>query len=387
MPARLLELCRRTGNSHSFSALAVACPKCPQRFFPKRPLPRCRKRARRPGVRCAAGDTQVVRKRALYGPHPVSIWRSGQDRADGRRRRRRGPDFRRRKIRGSRHFQQPQPNSRPVDWDRRRYARPRLLDASGWQSSCWSCVHPSVAIRRRAAGVQRGRWAERLDRRSLRRMAFRSSYGTGHRATPRRDHGTAGRACASLAAFSFARKKEWPPPRESDSRDGLHWGTAPAGPAFIVENSLRFGIDLAEGQKTGFYLDQRDNRRVAAQYFGGRRVLDMFCYSGGFSLNAAVHGGAASKCLASTRFQSSGDAGRANAELNAVTNARFGNGRLASRALTEALSSDGEQFGAVILIPKPCPQPAASVDEALRAYHRLKPHGGRPARARRRAGQ
>ena len=72
-----------------------------------------------------------------------------------------------------------------------------------------------------------------------------------------------------------------------DLRDGLHWGTAPDGPVFISENGLRYGVDLAEGQKTGFYLDQRENRRAAAGYLAGRRVLDLFCYSGGFALNAA----------------------------------------------------------------------------------------------------
>ncbi len=99
--------------------------------------------------------------------------------------------------------------------------------------------------------------------------------------------------CASTcnrAAFSFAPKKEWPAPRAWNLRDALHWGEAPRGPAFIEENGLRYGLDLAEGQKTGFYLDQRDNRLAAARYFRDRRVLDMFCYSGGFSLNASRHG-------------------------------------------------------------------------------------------------
>ena len=73
-------------------------------------------------------------------------------------------------------------------------------------------------------------------------------------------------------------------------RDGPYWGERPEGPVFIVENGLRYGVDLAEGQKTGFYLDQRENRRAAAGYLRGRRVLDMFCYSGGFGLAAAVLG-------------------------------------------------------------------------------------------------
>ncbi len=67
--------------------------------------------------------------------------------------------------------------------------------------------------------------------------------------------------------------------------EGLHLpdrvirGAPPAGPIFVSERGLRFGIDLAEGQKTGFYLDQRDNRQAAARHARGRRVLDMFCYS------------------------------------------------------------------------------------------------------------
>ena len=56
--------------------------------------------------------------------------------------------------------------------------------------------------------------------------------------------------------------------------------------------ALRFLVNLAEGQKTGFYLDQRDNRRAAARLAAGRRVLDAFCYTGGFGLHAARAGAA-----------------------------------------------------------------------------------------------
>jgi 23S rRNA (cytosine1962-C5)-methyltransferase len=60
--------------------------------------------------------------------------------------------------------------------------------------------------------------------------------------------------------------------------DRLIRGTAPAGPIFVHDHGLKFGVDLAEGQKTGFYLDQRDNRHAAARHARGRRVLDAFCY-------------------------------------------------------------------------------------------------------------
>ncbi len=55
---------------------------------------------------------------------------------------------------------------------------------------------------------------------------------------------------------------------------------------------MRFLVNLGEGQKTGFYLDQRDNRLAVAPLARGRRVLDAFCYSGGFGLHAAARAGA-----------------------------------------------------------------------------------------------
>ena len=48
--------------------------------------------------------------------------------------------------------------------------------------------------------------------------------------------------------------------------EGRHWGELPAGPVFIEEHGLSYGVDLREGHKTGFYLDQRDNRRAVANY-------------------------------------------------------------------------------------------------------------------------
>ena len=52
-------------------------------------------------------------------------------------------------------------------------------------------------------------------------------------------------------------------------RDGPYCGQMPDGPLEIVENGLRYSVDLAEGQKTGFYLDQRENRKIAAGYLRG----------------------------------------------------------------------------------------------------------------------
>jgi 23S rRNA (cytosine1962-C5)-methyltransferase len=75
-------------------------------------------------------------------------------------------------------------------------------------------------------------------------------------------------------------------PEGLEPYEGPGHGTAPGGPVEIVEHGLRYRVDLGAGQKTGFYLDQRDNRRAVAAWAGGKRVLDLFCYTGGVALNA-----------------------------------------------------------------------------------------------------
>jgi len=70
-------------------------------------------------------------------------------------------------------------------------------------------------------------------------------------------------------------------------------GTPPAGPVIFLENGLRFEADVLRGQKTGFFLDQRENRRQVESLARGRRVLNAFGFSGGFSLYAARGGASA----------------------------------------------------------------------------------------------
>lgn len=72
---------------------------------------------------------------------------------------------------------------------------------------------------------------------------------------------------------------------------GLLWGEDPPRPLEVLENGLRFRVDIQGGQKTGFYLDQRDNRARLAGYCPGRSVLNAFAYTGGFGACAA-HAGA-----------------------------------------------------------------------------------------------
>ena len=75
-------------------------------------------------------------------------------------------------------------------------------------------------------------------------------------------------------------------------RKGFAWETGETG-VWIREGDLAFFVEVAAGQKTGFFLDQRENRQVVKRLARGREVLDCFCYSGGFSVSAGGGGAAA----------------------------------------------------------------------------------------------
>jgi 23S rRNA (cytosine1962-C5)-methyltransferase len=150
--------------------------------------------------------------------------------------------------------------------------------------------------------------------------------------------------------------------------DRLVRGQAPAGPIFVMEHGLKFGVDLTEGQKTGFYLDQRDNRQAAARYARGRRVLDMFCYSGGFGVACAVAGGARSVLAVDSSAKATALA-KANADLNGAANVTVETADAFEKLA--ALKAVGERFGMVILDPPKFARSRASLDDAMRAYHRI----------------
>ena len=150
--------------------------------------------------------------------------------------------------------------------------------------------------------------------------------------------------------------------------DRLMRGAAPSGPIFVHEHGLRFGVDLAEGQKTGYYLDQRDNRHAAARYARGRRVLDMFCYSGGFAVACAVSGGARSVLAVDASGRAVALA-RANAQLNGAANLIVEESDAFEKL--DALAAAGERFGMIVLDPPKFARSRAAVDDALRAYHRV----------------
>jgi 23S rRNA (cytosine1962-C5)-methyltransferase len=140
-----------------------------------------------------------------------------------------------------------------------------------------------------------------------------------------------------------------------------------------LENGLRFEVDPVRGQKTGFFLDQRDNRARVEQLARGKRVLNVFSYNGGFSL-AAARGGATEV----TSVDQSGHAlesSERNFALNAAIPAIAAAKHLtieddAFKALAE-LVSQGKKYQLVIIDPPAFAVRRSQVKEALNAYARL----------------
>ncbi len=145
------------------------------------------------------------------------------------------------------------------------------------------------------------------------------------------------------------------------------WGEPPKQAAEIYEHGVRYLVDLAEGQKTGFYLDQRENRQAVVRYVRGRRVLDMFCYTGGFAL-AAAHAGAETVLGIDTSPKAVLLA-QTNAQRNGFSNVRFEVGDCFQ--VMERLTAANERFGCVILDPPRFARTWRSVGRALHAYHWL----------------
>ena len=152
-----------------------------------------------------------------------------------------------------------------------------------------------------------------------------------------------------------------------ESRTGCAHGELPAGGLTIVENGVRMEVDVEGGHKTGFYLDQRDNRLLTGQLAGGRAVLNCFCYTGGFSLQALA-GGAASVLS----IDSSGPAlesARRNVALNPQLDASRAEWQEADvfKAL-RALKEEGRKFDLIVLDPPKFAPSAAHAERAARAY-------------------
>jgi 23S rRNA (cytosine1962-C5)-methyltransferase len=147
-------------------------------------------------------------------------------------------------------------------------------------------------------------------------------------------------------------------------------GEAPgATEVTIREHDWRLTVDVAEGHKTGFYLDQRDNRARFAQWvrhFGARRVLNCYCYTGGFSV-AALAGGATSVVSVDSSAPAL-ERARAHVALNgfAAAHGEFVDADV--NAFLRAQLEAGASFDAIVLDPPKFAPSAAHAERAARAY-------------------
>jgi 23S rRNA (cytosine1962-C5)-methyltransferase len=139
----------------------------------------------------------------------------------------------------------------------------------------------------------------------------------------------------------------------------------PAGEVVVEENGMKFCFDLLQGQKTGGFLDQRENRAAARQYARGR-TLDCFAYTGGFGLTVAR------QCESVLGVESSPEAlklARRNQELNALTNVEWQEANCFN--FLKAADQQKRRFDTIVLDPPPFARQKSNVESALRGYKEL----------------
>ncbi|HEY2744137.1 MAG TPA: class I SAM-dependent rRNA methyltransferase [Polyangia bacterium] len=148
----------------------------------------------------------------------------------------------------------------------------------------------------------------------------------------------------------------------------LHGG-APPSPVEIREHGVRFAVDVLRGQKTGFFLDQRDNRRAIRPFCAGVDVVNLFGYTGGFSVHAAL-AGARRVTTVDVAAPALADA-RANFALNGVDPARHAFDAEDAFAWLDRAARERRRYGVVISDPPSFAPSEKALQKALTAYRDL----------------
>ncbi|MBV8170852.1 MAG: class I SAM-dependent rRNA methyltransferase [Candidatus Eremiobacteraeota bacterium] len=152
-----------------------------------------------------------------------------------------------------------------------------------------------------------------------------------------------------------------------EQRTGTLYGSDPPEVVEISEGRSRLLVDIAHGQKTGLFLDQRLNRQAAGEYARDRRVLNCFGYSGGFSVHACL-GGAREVVTIDISAEACRLALR-NLALNGCANPHVVEANCFD--WLRAASDNGERFGMVVLDPPAFARGRSSLDNALRGYKEI----------------
>lgn len=143
------------------------------------------------------------------------------------------------------------------------------------------------------------------------------------------------------------------------------FGTDP-GAVIMEESGIQYRVDVLEGQKTGFFFDQRENRLALKELVKGRRTLDCFCYAGAWALNAARFG--ASEIIGIDSSEKAVNLARENAALNNVS-VRFIVGDVFEEL--RAFEKKGARFGCIILDPPAFVKSRTKVREGLKGYKEI----------------
>ncbi len=147
---------------------------------------------------------------------------------------------------------------------------------------------------------------------------------------------------------------------------GLLWGEEPPELVEVLEGDCRFLVDVRQGHKTGFYLDQRENRARLASFCAGMEVLDVFAYTGGFGVVCAATGAAGVTLVESSA--SALDLARRNLALNGIEDRIIDYVEGDAFSVLRGYRAEGRHFDVVVLDPPKFARSEREVKRASRAY-------------------
>ncbi len=155
--------------------------------------------------------------------------------------------------------------------------------------------------------------------------------------------------------------------------NGILYGAVPPEFVDVIENGIHYQVNIVEGQKSGFYCDQRENRAITARYAKDKTVLDCFSYSGGFTLNAFREG---AKSI--TSVDSSGlaiETLKNNIKLNGFDSSKHTAVQSDVNKYLRELGEQGEKFDVIVLDPPKYAPTRSALEKASRAYKDLNRRG------------
>ena len=156
-------------------------------------------------------------------------------------------------------------------------------------------------------------------------------------------------------------------PKREEITDGYLFGEV-AVPYLALENGVKYNIDWINGQKTGFFIDQRENRALLGKYAKGKKVLNTFCYSGGFSLQALQHVATLVHSLDSSKKAIA--LTDANVELNAFDERHAS---IIDDAM-DYMKNLAEDYDIIVLDPPAFAKHRDKRHQAIQGYKRLNAH-------------